>query len=178
MSHAKIGHMRRIKPKLVWFMMAVLILCALLWSIFLYFAPKMNQAPAFSQLNEKAVDYRDLLNDLSSTPKAYFFCTIDNVDCLYTNQEVIDFLITSANTQRFDQITFVDMVSIDAGILPSALKSHVGFSHYPAFAMLSKSGKDIVVHSVYEWTDEAIFTPVGLKQWMVENALWRPDYTN
>lgn len=166
------------KKSYQWIFIGLALLALVLWLTYQYFDPKFSSSTPFNQLNETKVAYEDILNHLESNPKAYFFCVEDDADCNYTNQEVLNILVSSANTQRFDQIYYVDLDQIDVGILPSALKSRLGFSHYPAFALLSKNGTNIVVHSVLEWTEEAIFTPSNVKQWLIENQLWKTEYTN
>lgn len=157
---------------------SILLVGAVVLSLYLYFQPREDIKDPFKSLNSEPVVYANLLSHVSVEPKAYFFCSLENADCLYTMHEVIEPLLVSANTMQFDQIHFVDISEIDANILPSALKQHLGFSRYPAFVMVSKVDTRLYAHSVYEWNDEQIFTPLGLKAWMVENGLWKTDYTN
>lgn len=156
----------------------ILLLLIALMSLFLYFQPKEETKDPFNSLNPSRVIYEDLLQHVSTQPKAYFFCSPTQADCLYTMHEVVEPLMISANTQSFEQIYFVDISEIDANILPSALKQHLGFSRFPAFVMMSKTESTLNFNSVYEWSDEQIFTPLGLKAWMVENGLWKLEYTN
>jgi hypothetical protein len=147
-------------------------------SLYFIFIPDKNTQQPFDQLNPVKIEYSDLINHLEEKPQAFFFCTETHPDCLYIDNEILDALIEDANTDRFMQIFFVDATPIDETILPSAIKKSLGFSRYPAFALLSKEQNKIIVHSVYEWSDEAIFTMLGLKAWMNDNGLWLPEYTN
>lgn len=149
-----------------------------LYLIFLFFQPEKKVNVLYDQVNSSWVHYEDLIQHLGTDPKAYFFCTEIEANCIYTNNEILDELAKDANTDRFTQIYFVDMAQLDIEILPSAIKSSLGFSHYPAFAMLSRNNKTIQIHAVYEWSEDAVFTPYGLKSWMMANGLWLEEYTN
>lgn len=167
--------MKKLKIK---YLIFPLFLSLFIYLLFIFFQPEEKVDDLFNQLNASWVDYEDLTQHLGPEPKAYFFCTETQANCIYTNNEILDDLTQDANTERFTQIYFVDMTKLSNEILPSALKSSLGFSHYPAFALLSIQQKTIQIHSVYEWSDDAVFTMYGLKSWMVANQLWLAEYTN
>lgn len=147
-------------------------------TLLLFIEPKDPIVTNFDHYNTLKVDYLNIKEHIGSSKKAYFFCSESNADCIYTDTEIIPALINSANTNRFDQIYYVDITDINENILPSALKKHLGFAQYPAFALLSYENNKIIIHSVYEWKEDSIFSAVGIKQWMVENELWKIEYTN
>jgi len=67
---------------------------------------------------------------------------------------------------------------LDENVLPSAIKSRLGFSHFPAFVTLSKVNDKVIVHSVLEWNDDMNFTKADLQDWMIQNELWLDEYTD
>lgn len=158
--------------------LSFIILSMLFTLLFIFYKPQEKQVVEFNHYNTLQVDYLNIKEHLGNETKAYFFCSSSNADCIYTDTEIIPELLNIANTERFDQIYYVDITGIDENILPSALKNHIGFSNYPAFVMLSYSENKLQIHSVYEWSDDAVFTAINIKQWMVGNNLWKAEYTN
>lgn len=146
--------------------------------LFYYFMPTEQNLELFKNLNPVTIEYKDLNNHLTETVQAYFFCTYDDQNCLYTHNEIIKPLLLSASAERFERITYVDATALDENVLPSAIKSRLGFSHYPAFVTLSKVNDKIIVHSVLEWNDDMNFTKVDLRDWMIQNQLWLDEYTD
>lgn len=146
--------------------------------LFYYFMPTEQNLELFKNLNPVTIEYKDLNNHLTETVQAYFLCTYDDQNCLYTHNEIIKPLLLSASAERFERITFVDATALDENVLPSAIKSRLGFSHYPAFVTLSKVNDKIIVHSVLEWNDDMNFTKVDLRDWMIQNQLWLDEYTD
>lgn len=146
--------------------------------LFNYFKPNEQVLEPFDSLNVVKIDYIDLLNQVNETPKAFFFCTLNNQNCTYTENEIIEPLLKSASSQRFEQIYFVDVEELNQNVLPSAIKERLGFSHFPAFALLSKVDGKINILSVLEWNDAMNFTQYDLKNWMIQNQLWLDEYTN
>lgn len=164
--------------RLIHLLIAAFVLLTLVVALYFFFKPREREQSFFNQLNENRIEYAQLIDHLSAEPKAFFFCTLEDPDCLYINNEILDALLSDANTDRFSQITFVDASAIGTNVLPSAIKASLGFSKYPAFALLSRENNRILVHSVYEWSEDRIFTVLDLKAWMSANGLWLPEYTN
>jgi len=146
--------------------------------LFYYFMPTEQNLELFNNLNPTSIEYKELNNHVNDSIQAYFFCTYKNQNCLYTHNEIIKPLLLSASTDRFERITFVDASVLDENVLPSAIKSRLGFSHFPAFVTLSKSNDMIIVHSVLEWNDDMNFTKIDLRDWMKQNQLWLDEYTD
>lgn len=146
--------------------------------LFFYFMPTEQEIKVFDNLNETKIEYKDLNNHLNETIQAYFFCSYEDQNCIYTSNEIIKPLLLSASANRFEKITFVDAYKLDNNVLPSAIKKSLGFSHYPAFVTLSKLNDQIIVHSVLEWNDDMNFTKVDLRDWMIQNQLWLEEYTD
>jgi len=147
-------------------------------SLFFYFMPTEQELDIFDNLNEKIIEYKDLNNHLNETVQAYFFCSYDNQNCIYTFNEILEPLVLSASTTRFEEIYFVNAKDLDDNVLPSAIRNRLGFSHYPAFVTLSKVDNKVIVHSVLEWNDDMNFTKVDLRVWMIQNQLWLDEYTD
>jgi hypothetical protein len=150
----------------------------LLFSLYFFYSAKKQEAVIFEGINAQVIEYKDLIQSLSSEGQTYFFCTKTNIDCRYIDTEMIDVLNIDAHVERFDNILLVDTATLDNTILPSALKSRFGFSDVPAFAILSYENGSIVIHEVLQWTNEDPFTALDLKEWMKENKLWLSEYTN
>lgn len=146
--------------------------------LFYYFMPTEQNLDIFDNLNPTIIEYKDLNNHVNETIQAYFFCTYDDQNCLYTHNEIIKPLLLSASAERFERITFVNAPELDENVLPSAIKSRLGFSHFPAFVTLSKQNGKIIFHSVLEWNDDMNFTKVDLRDWMIQNQLWLDEYTD
>lgn len=155
-------------------LLTILIIVAL----FFYFMPTEQELGIFDNLNEQKIDYKDLNNHLNESVQAYFFCSEENQNCIYTHNEIVKPLILSASTERFNRIFYVNAEELDENVLPSAIRNRLGFSHYPAFVTLSIVNNKIVVHSVLEWNDDMNFTKVDLKDWMIQNDLWLEEYTD
>jgi hypothetical protein len=165
----------RIKLRRI-FIMGIAIV--LLFSLYFFYSAKKQEAVVFEGINAQVIEYKDLIQSLSSEGQTYFFCTKTNIDCRYIDTEMIDVLNIDAHVERFDNILLVDTATLDNTILPSALKSRFGFSDVPAFAILSYENGSIVIHEVLQWTNEDPFTALDLKEWMKENKLWLSEYTN
>jgi hypothetical protein len=165
----------RIKLRRI-FIMGIAIV--LLFSLYFFYSAKKQEAVIFEGINAQVIEYKDLIQSLSSEGQTYFFCTKTNIDCRYIDTEMIDVLNIDAHVERFDNILLVDTATLDNTILPSALKSRFGFSDVPAFAILSYENGSIVIHEVLQWTNEDPFTALDLKEWMKENKLWLSEYTN
>jgi hypothetical protein len=146
--------------------------------LFFYFMPTEQELDIFDNLNEEIIEYKDLNDHLDESIQAYFFCSYENQNCIYTHNEILKPLVLSASTTRFEKIFFVNAKELDENVLPSAIRSRLGFSHYPAFVTLSKIDNKIVVHSVLEWNDDMNFTKVDLRVWMIQNQLWLDEYTD
>ncbi len=146
--------------------------------LFNYFKPDEQILEPYDSLNVVKIDYIDLLNQVDESPKAFFFCTLGNQNCTYTENEIIEPLLKSASTTRFEQIYFVDVKELNQNVLPSAIKERLGFSHFPAFVVLSKVDGKLNILSVLEWNDAMNFTQYDLKNWMIQNHLWLDEYTN
>ena len=165
--------------KLIRLIFLLLVLTTLVGVIlFNYFKPNEQVLEPYDSLNVVKIDYIDLLNQVDEKPKAFFFCALDNQNCTYTENEIIEPLLKSASTPRFDQIYFVDVKELNQNVLPSAIKERLGFSHYPAFVLLSKVEGKLNILSVLEWNDAMNFTQYDLKNWMIQNQLWLDEYTN
>jgi hypothetical protein len=147
-------------------------------ALFFYFMPTEQELDIFDNLNEEIIEYKDLNDHLDESIQAYFFCSYENQNCIYTHNEILKPLVLSASTTRFEKIFFVNAKELDENVLPSAIRSRLGFSHYPAFVTLSKIDNKIVVHSVLEWNDDMNFTKVDLRVWMIQNQLWLDEYTD
>ncbi len=159
-------------------LLSIIVLVMISALVYLFFKPEEVELVEFKHYNDLHVDYLNIKEHIGNETRAYFFCSAENADCVYTDTEIIPALLDIANTDVFDQIYYVDITDINENILPSALKSHLGFSNYPAFAVLSYENEKIQIHSVYEWRDDSVFTAQNIKQWMVENQLWKIEYTN
>lgn len=146
--------------------------------LFFYFMPTEQELEIFTNLNPTKIEYKELNTHLNDTVQAYFFCTYTDQNCIYTHNEIIKPLLLSASAERFEKITFVDAKDLDNNVLPSAIKSRLGFSHYPAFVTLSKENDKVIIHSVLEWNDDMNFTKVDLRDWMIQNQLWLDEYTD
>ena len=142
------------------------------------FASRRQTLVYFESFAKDQIPFSELIDVLDETPRAFFFCTQADTDCRYIDTKMIRVLIADANTQRFDHITLVDTSSMNLAVLPSVTKATYGFSHFPAFAILSYRNGKIIVHAVLEWEKEAPFTFLNLKDWMKENDLWLNEYTN
>ena len=161
-------------PRLILMASAVILIVV----AYLVFASRRQTLVYFESFAEERVDYEELIDVLDETPRAFFFCTESDVDCRYIDTKMIRVLINDANTTRFDHITLVDTASMNQSILPSVTKATLGFSHIPAFAILSYRNGKVIVHAVLEWSTENPFTQLNLKDWMKENDLWLNEYTN
>lgn len=150
----------------------------LILTAYLVFASRRQTLSYFRFFAEEQVAYKDLIEVLDETPRAFFFCTQSNADCRYIDTKMIQVLINDANTTRFDHITLVDTATMNPSILPSVTKATLGFAHVPAFAILSYKNGKILIHAVLEWTTDTPFTSLNLKDWMKENDLWLNEYTN
>jgi hypothetical protein len=146
--------------------------------LFFYFRPTEQELDIFDNLNEQIIDYKDLNKHLDESIQAYFFCSFDNQNCIYTHNEILKPLVLSASTTRFEEIFFVNAEDLDENVLPSAIRDRLGFSHFPAFVTLSKIDNKIIIHSVLEWNDDLNFTKVDLRDWMIQNQLWLEEYTD
>lgn len=151
---------------------------AVFLSLYVYYMAKKQDVIYFKGLNPETVSFEDLTQTMSTTPAAYFFCETDNPDCRYIDTEMINILLIDAHTERFNNLILVDTKTLDSDILPSALLARYGFSGVPAFAILSYENGTIVIHSVLQWSTAEPFTMLDLKDWMKENKLWLPEYTN
>lgn len=158
----------------------ILILIALLLIIISYstFASRRQTLVYFDHLAKEQISFSDLTNVLDETPRAFFFCTQSDADCRYIDTKMIRVLVADANTERFDHISLVDTSSMNPSVLPSVTKATLGFSHFPAFAILSYRRGKIIIHAVLEWSKNEPFTNLNLKDWMKENDLWLNEYTN
>lgn len=158
----------------------VVISSALVLIIIAYmtFASRRQTLIYFENFALEQIPYDDLIDVLDETPRAFFFCTESDADCRYIDTKMIRVLISDANTTRFDHISLVDTASMNPSILPSVTKATLGFSHIPAFAILSYRNGKIIVHAVLEWSTDNPFTRLNLKDWMKENDLWLNEYTN
>ena len=125
--------------KLIRLLLLIFVLLTLVGVLlFNYFKPDEQVLEPFDSLNVEKIEYIDLLNQVDERPKAFFFCTLGNQNCSYTENEIIEPLLKSASTDRFDQIYFVDVKELNQNVLPSAIKERLGFSRFPAFVLLSK----------------------------------------
>lgn len=156
----------------------LLLIILLIVALFFYFMPTEQELGIFDNLNEQKIEYKDLNSHLNETVQAYFFCSEENQNCIYTHNEIVKPLILSASTERFNKIFYVNAEELDENVLPSAIRNRLGFSHYPAFVTLSIVNDKIVVHSVLEWNDDMNFTKVDLRDWMIQNELWLEEYTD
>jgi len=150
----------------------------LILSLYVFYSAKKQDVIVFEGINAQVIDYKNLIQSMTTESKAYFFCTKTNIDCRYIDTEMIDVLNIDAHVERFENIILVDTATLDKTILPSALKSRFGFSDVPAFAILSYENGAIVIHNVLQWTNSDPFTALDLKEWMKENKLWLSEYTN
>lgn len=165
--------------KLIRLLLLIFVLLTLVGVLlFNYFKPDEQVLEPFDSLNVEKIEYIDLLNQVDERPKAFFFCTLGNQNCSYTENEIIEPLLKSASTDRFDQIYFVDVKELNQNVLPSAIKERLGFSRFPAFVLLSKVDGKMNILSVLEWNDAMNFTQYDLKNWMIQNQLWLDEYTN
>lgn len=165
--------------KLIRLLLLIFVLLTLVGVLlFNYFKPDEQVLEPFDSLNVEKIEYIDLLNQVDERPKAFFFCTLGNQNCSYTENEIIEPLLKSTSTNRFDQIYFVDVKELNQNVLPSAIKERLGFSRFPAFVLLSKVDGKMNILSVLEWNDAMNFTQYDLKNWMIQNQLWLDEYTN
>lgn len=156
-------------------LLSALLIIVLATGLFFYFQP--NQAEDNKMvLNQTMIRYEDLKYHLQTEPKAFFFCVKSDQNCVYTENEIIKPLLNNAGVSTFDQIHYVDASALDKNLLPSAIKQRLGFTHYPAFVVLSQEGDKITVHSVLAWNDSVQLSQYDLKNWMKENKLWLDTY--
>jgi len=158
--------------------LALIIIIVASTVLFYYFMPTEQELDIFNNLNEQKLEYSELNNHLNENIQAYFFCQETNQNCIYTQNEIIKPLILSASAIRFERIFYVNSNELDENVLPSAIKSRLGFAHFPAFVTLSKVNDKVIVHSVLEWNDDMNFTKADLQDWMIQNELWLDEYTD
>ncbi len=156
----------------------LILILALFLSLYFFFSAKKQSVTYFESINTNHIAYNNLIPSMNSTPTAYYFCTETNIDCRYIDNKMLDALVIDANVERFENILLVDTATMQNSILPSALKARLGFSDFPAFAVLSYENGFVVIHSVLQWSNSDPFTLLDLKDWMKENGLWLENYTN
>lgn len=170
----KMKFTRSLSIRIIVFLLAL----AVFLSLYVFFLAKKQTVVYFESINATSIPYEDLIAKMDTEPKAYFFCTDSDADCRYIDTEMLAILLVDAHAERFNNLILVDTATLDASILPSALKDRFGFSDYPAFAILSYENGAVVIHSVLQWTNTDPFTMLDLKDWMKENKLWLKEYTN
>jgi hypothetical protein len=154
----------------------IILLVLMIVLLVYYLQPKPRLSEDFKSINPIHISYERLDRYVDSNQRAYFFCYEDNVDCRYVSKDIITPLVNSAGVNRFDQIFLVNSKPLKNDILPSAIRSRLGFESVPAFVILSKIDNKIVYHSVLEWKDTQPITIAGLKSWMILNGLWLDEY--
>lgn len=169
--------MKKRKFKLQRFLIPLIVLGVFV-GLYVFFSAEKQKVVYFKAPNIVHIEFKDLVSEMNTNKVAYFFCTESNVDCRYIDKEILDFLLIDANVEHFDNIIMVDTATMDKSILPSVLQQRFGFSHVPAFAILSYENGRIIIHSVLQWTNSSPFTAFDLKEWMKENKLWLKEYTN
>lgn len=160
------------KRYIITLLIPVFLIVVMIMGLVLFFQPKPSVSEKFDRLNPIQISYHQLDRYVDSSPRAFFFCYEANLNCRYVSKDIIAPLVLSAGVARFDQIFLVNAQPLQKDILPSAIKSRLGFEAVPAFVILSKVDNKIVFNSVLEWKDSQPITSASLKSWMISNGLW------
>lgn len=103
----------------------------------------------------------------------YYFCSIDNDDCLYINDYVLKPLAATLDVDTIDIIEYVDLSTLSSEWTPQRLKNQWGFDAFPAFvAVQSSSNGNQEILSVLQWNAENPIDQDSLRNWMIENNIW------
>ena len=145
-------------------------------SLVIFFQPKPQNTITFDRLYPTQIHYRNFERYVDKVDRAYFFCSLDSINCQYVYQDILVPLMNVAGTERFEQIFFVNADILKQDILPSAIKNRLGFEEMPAFVILRKEQNRIVYRNVYAWSDSNPMTLNQLKLWMIDNNLWLESY--
>lgn len=152
----------------------IMVAIALLAGLHNYYQPKPAPLVLINYARSISIPFENAEKEIaSSTGRQYYWFCDGSVNCHFLNDNVLRPLADEIKASEFPEFTFVDMSNIRKDISPGRLKATWGFSAFPAFVALEYKDNKIVIHSVLEWRNSA---PIGrneLRNWMIENGIWR-----
>lgn len=103
----------------------------------------------------------------------YYFCKVENPDCVYINDYVLKPLAESINVSSFDVLEYYELNTLPCDYPVTKLKSQWGFESSPAFVSLNYNADGTTtIHSVLQWNKEDPIDQETMKQWMIDNQIW------
>lgn len=150
-----------------------IVLSAIILYAYNYFKPLPAPLVLIDYAKSTSVPYNDLPGYLVTDGNYYLWFCDGSTDCTFINDTALRPLANEIKTGEFPEITFVDMTFARENISPVRLKQLWGFSAYPAFVAIQVTEGQMLIGSVIEW---GVNNPIGkndVKNWMIENSIWK-----
>lgn len=150
-----------------------IVLTAMILYAYNYFKPLPAPLVLIDYAKSTSVPYNDLPEYLNNDGKYYLWFCDGSTDCTFVNDTALRPLADEIKTGEFPEITFVDMTFARKNISPAKLKQLWGFTGYPAFVAIEVTESQMKIGPVIEW---GVNNPIGkedVKNWMIENNIWK-----
>jgi len=162
------------KEKYFVFAAISIVLTALILYAYNYFKPLPAPLVLIDYARSTSVPYNDLNQYLENKDGKFYLWFCDgSTDCTFINDTALRPLANEIKMGEFPEITFVDMTYARKNISPAKLKQLWGFTTYPAFVAIEVLEGQMMIGSVIQW---GVNNPIGkndVKNWMIENGIWR-----
>lgn len=161
--------------KILIILVALGLASGLFYTLFQLYQPTPAPLVLINYARVLSFDYEDI-NDfvINRDGKHYLFFCDDSVDCQFVNDNMLRPLSKEIKDEDdFPSLIFVDMTKIREDMSPARLFNKWGITQYPAFVALEVSEKEKTILNVLEWSVSNPFSKDQVKQWMIENNIWK-----
>lgn len=152
----------------------LIVVSTIFYAGYLYFKPSPAPLVLVDYARVLSFDYYDINDHISKEDKTYYLWFCDGgVNCKFVNDNMLRPLSTQIRTEDFPDLIFVDMSNIRSDISPARLNNDWGFTSYPAFVTVEmQQGQKTILNTLF-WTPAEPFGKNEIKQWMIDNGIWK-----
>lgn len=153
---------------------AIALMGSLLYTLYLAYQPTPAPLVLIDYARVLSFDYNDIKDYITNHEgKHYLLFCDDGVDCKFMNDNMLRPLSKEVKEEDFPSLIFVDMTQVREDTSPARFFNAWGFTHYPAFVAVEVVNKEKTILNVLEWSVSEPFGKAQIKQWMIDNEIWK-----
>lgn len=162
------------RKRILLLLIAVALTGSLLYTLYLAYQPTPAPLVLIDYARVLSFDYNDVNDYIIERDGTHYllFCD-DGVDCKFVNDNMLRPLSKEVKEDDFPALIFVDMTQIRGDTSPARIFKNWGFTQYPAFVAIEVIEKEKTILNVLEWSVSEPFSKAQIKQWMIDNEIWR-----
>ena len=160
--------------KILYSGLIVFFMASVMFAIHLFYQPQPAPLVLLDYGRTISFDYEDIDGYVKNRDgKHYLFFCDSSIDCQFVNDNYLKPLTNEVKESDFVDLIFVDMSHVREDISPTRFLNDWGFSTYPAFVAISVEEQQKTIDNVLQWELSNPFSKADIKQWMIDNEIWK-----